>query len=298
VIGEDPLQRERIYQKLHRGTRWVYQNPGWFGNFDNCLWDIAGKVANLPVMHLIGQVRDRIPAYLTGGDGDGSVDTYRRVIDEARETWGISAYKFHNYSGGKANIPLFRAVRQAVGDDLVLINDPVCSYTLREAIEVGRVMEELGFLWLEEPFHEQELRQYQELCAALTIPVMATEMLMHDVNLCAQWLLSGATDLVRGNARSATTSVIKLAHLAELAGATIELNAGGGLAGHIHVQLQCSLPNTQYYEFFYGRADEGKERGIVNAPAIKDGCLEPSYLPGWGAEFDWDFIRRRTVAEY
>src|SRR5471030_711203 len=42
VIGADPLRREEIYQKLHRGTRWVYQTPGWFGNFDNCLWDIAG----------------------------------------------------------------------------------------------------------------------------------------------------------------------------------------------------------------------------------------------------------------
>ena len=55
-----------------------------------------------------------------------------------------------------------------MGDDYVLINDPVCSYSLRDAIEVGRVMEDLGFLWLEEPFYEQELAQYQQLCAALT----------------------------------------------------------------------------------------------------------------------------------
>ncbi len=33
VIGEDPLQRERLYQMLHKGTRWVYQYPGWFGDF-------------------------------------------------------------------------------------------------------------------------------------------------------------------------------------------------------------------------------------------------------------------------
>lgn len=66
VIGADPLRREELYQRLHHGTRWVYQTPGWFGNFDNCLWDIAGKVAGLPVCQLLGQVRDRIPAYLTG----------------------------------------------------------------------------------------------------------------------------------------------------------------------------------------------------------------------------------------
>ena len=103
----------------------------------------------------------------------------------------------------------------------MLINDPVCSYSLREAIEVGRVMEELGFLWLEEPFVEQELAPVPgAVRRAVTLPVMATEMLMHDVTLCAQWLSAGATDLVRVNARNGATGVIKLAHLAELHGAT------------------------------------------------------------------------------
>lgn len=43
-------------------------------------------------------------------------------------------------------------MRRALEDDYVLIKDPVCCYSLREAIEAGRVMEELGFLWLKEPF--------------------------------------------------------------------------------------------------------------------------------------------------
>jgi L-alanine-DL-glutamate epimerase-like enolase superfamily enzyme len=298
VVGTDPLRREEIYQRLHRGTRWVYQTPGWFGNFDNCLWDIAGKAAGLPVCKLLGQVRDRIPAYHTGGDGDGSVATYLALIARVRETWGIGAYKFHNYQGARANLRLFRQLRRELGDDYVLINDPVCSYSPREAIEVGRVMEELGFVWLEEPFYEQELRQYREVCAALTIPVMATEMLMYDANLCAQWLLAGATDLIRANARNGTTSVVKLAHFAELYGANVELNAGGGLGGHVHVQLQCALANTSYFEHFEGHRERARESGIANPPAVVDGHLSPSPLPGWGAELDWDFIKKHTVSEY
>ena len=82
VIGADPLRREELYQKLHLGTRWVYQTPGWFGNFDNCLWDIAGKVAGLPVCRLLGQVRDRIPAYHTGR---------RRRRDAPSTTWPSSS---------------------------------------------------------------------------------------------------------------------------------------------------------------------------------------------------------------
>ena len=139
---------------FHQGTRWVYQKPGWFGDFDNCLWDIAGKAAGLPVHALTGRVRDRLPCYLTGGDMDRN--GYFEHIEAAR-MMGIDAYKFHTYKGGKADIPLFEEVRNAIGPDFDLINDPVCSYDLREAIQIGRVMEELGFVWLEEPFYEQKM---------------------------------------------------------------------------------------------------------------------------------------------
>ena len=53
TIGEDPFDRERLVQKLHRATRGMFTRPGWFGAFDNCLWDIIGKVAGLPVCALI-----------------------------------------------------------------------------------------------------------------------------------------------------------------------------------------------------------------------------------------------------
>jgi L-alanine-DL-glutamate epimerase-like enolase superfamily enzyme len=298
VIGRDPLRREEIYQTLHLGTRWVYQTPGWFGNFDNCLWDIAGKAAGMPVCRLLGQLRDRFPAYHTGGDGDGSVAHYLHMIEETRQRWGIEAFKFHNYSGATKNIALFRELRRELGDDYTLINDPVCSYSLREAIEVGRVMEELGFVWLEEPFREQELKHYQELCAALTIPVLATEMLMYDMDICAQWVLSGATDLIRGNARNGTTNIVKIAHFAELYGTTVELNAGGGLGGHVHVQLQCALANTQFYEHFAYVHERARESGITNPPAVIDGHLSPSMLPGWGADIDWGYVAKRTISEF
>ena len=298
AVGENPLHRERLYQMFQKGTRWVYQKPGWFGDFDNCLWDIAGKAAGLPVHALIGRVRERIPCYLTGGDMDRA--GYLRHIDAARAI-GIDAYKFHTYKGGKADLPLFAEARALVGDDFALINDPVCSYDLREAIEVGRVMEELGFVWLEEPFHEQKMHHYQELCAALDMPVMATEMLMHDIGISTQWLMHGATDLLRANARHGTTPVLKMAHFAEMYDTTIELNAAGGLYGHVHATLGCCIDNTSYFEYMSGAADafrkEGERWGMVNAPVVRDGRIAPGGLPGWGAEWDEERFRSLIVDE-
>lgn len=298
VIGENPLERERLFQMLHKGTRWVYQPPGWFGDFDNCLWDIAGKAAGLPIWALVGRVRPRFPVYLTGGDT--SLEGYLQAIEQGK-AMGVNAYKFHSYKGGRADIPIFHKVREVVGPDYVLINDPVCSYDLREAIEVGHVMEELEFLWLEEPFHEQKMHLYQQLCQELEMPVMANEMLMHDLGLSTQWLMHGATDLLRANARHGTTQVLKMAHFAEMYGANIEMNHQGGLFGLVHAHLGCCIDNTSYYEYTStsGEAQrrQGEDWGMLNAPLVEDGHLVPPGAPGWGAEWDEQRFKKLIVRE-
>ncbi len=297
AIGESPFARERLYQMLQKGTRWVYQEPGWFGEFDNCLWDIAGKVAGLPVHALIGRVRDSLPVYLTAGDMD--LKGYLDHIEGGR-SFGVNAYKLHTYKGGKADIPLLTEVRKAVGDDYDLLNDPVCSYDLREAIEVGLAMEELDYIWLEEPMHEQKMNLYQELCSTLKIPVMATERLMHDIDLTAQWLIQGATDRLRARATFGLTQVLKLAHFAELHGTNVEFNGPGGLYGLVHAHVGCCVDNTDYYELL-GPADprrlraEGEEWGLLNAPIIEDGRIAPPDGPGWGAIWDEERLRSLTV---
>jgi L-alanine-DL-glutamate epimerase-like enolase superfamily enzyme len=299
VLGQDVRERERLFQMLHKGTRWLYQPPGWFGDFDNCLWDILGQAAGLPVYALVGRVRDRFPVYLT--HHDATLEDYLHHI-ELGHAMGIQAYKFHSFKGGQADMRIFRTVRREVGPDYALINDPVCSYDLREAIEVGHLMEELGFIWLEEPFHEQKLHDYQTLCRELTLPVMATEMLMHDMLLASQWLIQGGTDRLRANARHGTTQVLKMAHFAELHAANIEMNAQGGLAGLVHAHLGCCIDNTDYYEHFFMTADanqrEGELWGLLNGPPIVDGHIAPPDGPGWGAVWDEARFRSRIVAEY
>ncbi len=272
AVGRSPWEREALFQQFYKGTRWVYQPPGWFGDFDNCLWEILGKAARLPVYALVGRVRARLPVYLTGGDMD--IEGYLRQIEGGREV-GIQAYKFHSYKGGKADIPIYRTVRSEVGPDYALLTDPVCSYDLREAIEVGHVLEELDFVWLEEP--------------------------MHDMGLTSQWLIQGATDRLRGNARHGTTQVLKLAHLAELHNTHIELNGQGGLFGHIHAHLGCCLENTDYYKHFNAGGDglrkAGQKWGLLNAPLIEDGHIAPSDKPGWGVEWDEDQFASMVVQE-
>lgn len=296
AVGEDPMDRKRLNDKLAAATRGMFARPGWFGAFDNCLWDIAGKAAGLPVWALIGRSRDRCPAYYNYGGATKEVAVDNAL--SAREQ-GFPALKDHFRGSPESNVDWSRAVRDAVGPEVSLLADHVLAdYTYDEALYVGRALQDLDFSWFEEPLPDAEVVQLQRLCAALDIPVMALETLMHDHTLCAQYVLLGATDLVRANARHGTTPLLKLAHLAEAHGRRIELNGPGGLFGLVHAHLACAIRNTSYYEYFPGgsRDEAGTAIGLLNPPLPVDGHIQPPDAPGWGAAWDWDRFRAERVA--
>ena len=296
TIGADPCDRERLNAKLRAATRSMFTRPGWFGAFDNCLWDIAGKMAKLPIYALMGRARERCSAYYNiGGDSaEACADDARKAVE-----LGFTAVKDHLRNSADENVTWFATIRDAVGSDVVLLHDAVLSdYAFDEALRVGRALEELRFLWYEEPLPDRDQIGLQQLCTALDIPILAPESLMHDVELSALWLISGATDWVRANARLGATPLLKLAHLAELHNARIELNGPGGLFGLVHAHMVCALQNTTYYEYFPGgsRDELGKEIGLLNPPLPLDGYITPPESPGWGAEWDWDYFEKVRVA--
>jgi L-alanine-DL-glutamate epimerase-like enolase superfamily enzyme len=180
----------------------------------------------------------------------------------------------------------------------VIHDAALADYALQDALRVGRALEELRFLWFEEPLPDAQQATLQALCAALDIPIVAPESMMHNLTLSAQWLLSGATDWLRGNARHGVTATLKLAHLAELHDANIELNGPGGLFGLVHAHLVCCLGNTSYYEYFPNgsRDAAGKEIGLLNPPTPVKGRIAPPDGPGWGAEWDWERFEEQRSA--
>ena len=296
ALGEDPLDRERLFQKMKHATRQAFAPYGWFGAFDNCLWDIAGKAAGMPVCSLMGRVRERAPAYynIRGDSMEKAVEDSEMAVG-----MGFPALKDHFVQEPGDNIEWFRAVRDAVGPDVDLMHDPVGMYTFGEAVRIGRALEECDFRWLEEPMNDVRQNELQNLCDTLDIPVLNPESLTNAIDLSAQWLISGAADLLRVSARHGSTSVLKLAHLAELHGTNVEMHGAGGLFGLVHTHLNCAIANTSYYEFFPGgiRDEIGKEIGMTNPPLPSDGHMTPPQSPGWGAEWDWDYFRKKTVAE-
>jgi L-alanine-DL-glutamate epimerase-like enolase superfamily enzyme len=296
ALGEDPLARESLIGKLIAATRLMFAPPGWFGAFDNCLWDIAGKAAGLPVAALLGGARNRAAAYYN--IGGASPEAFLEDAQRATER-GFRALKDHfTDRDGRGDFAAFEAMRARFPEAELMHDAALATYDHSAALETGRALEHLGYLWLEEPLPDHDLTGLRNLCEQLALPVLAGETLMNDTALLSQWVCVGASDLIRANARHGTTAITQLAMLAAQRGTTVELNGPGGLFGLVHTHLCCGLRSVGRYEYFPdGSRDRiGLEIGLCNPPVPSEGFVSPPTGAGWGAEWDRHRFEQRRLA--
>ena len=131
VLGRDPHDREAIFQEL-----WVIDRHEAFfpvflpGPVDVALWDLCAKEANLPLYKYIGAYRDKLPVYASSN----FLPTVQDYVNEALyyKSKGIKGYKAHPAGPVEFDMKVHAAVREAVGDDFILMTDPVGDYTLDE----------------------------------------------------------------------------------------------------------------------------------------------------------------------
>jgi Mandelate racemase / muconate lactonizing enzyme, N-terminal domain/Enolase C-terminal domain-like len=132
LIGEDPIDVERLWHKM-----WVPKLTGRRGlvtraisSIDIGLWDIRGKVANLPLYKLLGGFRDRVPTYIAGGyyeEGKG----LRELAQEMEQNLRMNAKAVKIKVGGvsiREDIERIRTVRETIGPDVKLLIDANCAY--------------------------------------------------------------------------------------------------------------------------------------------------------------------------
>ena len=159
VMGQDPLERERLNALLWRRGRPASVRA--LGAIDVALWDLCGKVANMPVYQMLGACRSRIGAYASS-----AVLTDPKAYAEDARRWqeaGWHAYKIHPPQEWRDDIRVCEAVREAVGERYPLMLDSTWAYSYETALRVGRAIENLGFHWFEDPLADQDLYNYTKL---------------------------------------------------------------------------------------------------------------------------------------
>ncbi len=183
VLGADPIDRDVLWHKVYNLMR-DHGQKGMplqaLSGVDIALWDIAGKVAGLPIHKLIGGAhRTRVPVYGYGMmlKRESVADHVARFADEAAaiKGMGFAATKMKLGLGAKEDVKLAAAVRRGVGDKFDFMADANHCYTTSDAFYVGRALDELDAYWFEEPVAPEDLDGYRELRAGLRVNISGGE---------------------------------------------------------------------------------------------------------------------------
>lgn len=314
IIGEDPLNRERVWHKLYHGL----VNPALYNGLpmqgmsaiDIALWDIAGKATGLPVHALLGgALRERVMAYATGlyyVEGDDTA-----AIELVKEAEGYAAAGFQGMKmkigrlGLAGDLRRVAAVRKAIGPDLKLMVDGNLAYNAYSAKEIGRRLEDYDIFWFEEPVPAHDLEGYLEVKAGLRIAIAGGECWYTRFGF-RDFLARRAVDIAQPDIANAGgfTECQKIAGMANAFGIQVNPHVWGTaitIAASLHLAATLPLCHTAgrpgpYYQETVLEFDRTPHpiRDAIASPIFhqKDSYLEVPQGPGLGIEVDLKTVQR------
>ncbi len=275
IIGDDPALIRAIRDKLWRLTDY-HGTVGLallgIAGIDIALWDLLGRAAGQPVWRLLGARRDRVPAYAMVGWLNYDLPELRRICATAIER-GFRGVKMKVGAPTLAeDVRRIEATRAAIGDDALLMVDANQVFSRTEALRRGKVYEELGCYWFEEPLRADDTAGLAELADALTIPIASGENNFGKRQFLP--LFQGrAVDIVQPDLRRAggVTECLEIGLLADSFNIPYASHGGG-----VHLHILAALPNALFLES--GLAADG------TAPGLIDGAYQLPEEPGFGGE--------------
>ena len=283
-IGENPMLTEKMWNLVWEVDRIEEFDVRALGLLDILCWDVKSKKADLPIYQMLGGYDAKVPAYASTVTWP-TLAEYERYIKMSRDV-GFKAFKLHAWGDVRRDKELSIKLREWVGPDADLMFDGSAGWDYIDALEVGKVLQDQGFLWYEEPMREFYLGSYRKLADKLDIPILAAETSDGAHWNVASWIEDRALDMTRVSTtfKGGFTGSMKVAHASESFGMRAQVH-GSGLE---NAQLCAAISNNDYYEQLVineeqilGLADQGDL-------SIIDGMLTVSDKPGLGYEFDFD----------
>jgi len=305
LIGEDPTDVERLWEKMYRGVIYIGRRGiaiHAISGVDIALWDIKGKAEGRPVCELLGRpvAHDRIRAYASRLMPDTPEET-AEAVTELREQ-GFTAVKLGwGVLGQDAehDVRLAAAAREAGGDGVEIMIDAGLGYAAdaTEAIRVARELEQLGIYWLEEPFGPDEYEAYAELADAVEIPIAAGEQ------DATRWgfrelIERGHVDLVQPDVTrcGGISEMLRIADLADEHGVKLVPHAWkSGIIKAASLHVNAVLPGALFQEYCVAGTEINLKLTKQLLPLEADGCIAVPTAPGLGIDLDEDVFSSLRV---
>tara|TARA_R110002153_G_scaffold209708_2_gene362278 strand:- start:1977 stop:3140 length:1164 start_codon:yes stop_codon:yes gene_type:complete len=309
LIGKDARNISRIWEHIYNGTRDHYSlsrgrkfpilgrrglTISAMSGIDTALWDIKGKALGVPVVELLGgSCRDKMPAYASGGWA--KADT----IGEQ-----LLGYTSKGFSGVKMRVGIMdqtvaesikrvKAAREALPDHIKLMTDAHGTFSVPEAKQFTKGVEDCNLYWFEEPISPDNKIGTAEVRANTFIPIAAgeSEYTAFDVrDLIAERaldVLQPDCAIIGGITEAMRVSQLAHTYQLELAphcwGSAFSFMAG--------LSVAFASPSANVIEFSLGGNPMMYDLVEENITVDKEGMLVAPEKPGLGLTPNWDFVK-------
>ena len=307
LMGKDARNITRIWEHIYNGTRDHYAltrgrkfpilgrrglTVSAMSGIDTALWDLKGKALGVPVVELLGGTcRDFMPAYASGGWAKADKIGEQLLGYVAKGFKGVKMRVGIMDETVKASIERVRAAREALGDGIKLMVDAHGTFSVPEAKQFCRGVEDCDLYWFEEPISPDNRHGTAEVRAATCIPIAAGESEYTAVDV-RDLIEVRALDVVQPDSAiiGGITEAMRVAHLAHAHQLELAPHCWGSafsfMAG---VNVAFAAPAATIIEFSLGGNPMMYELVNEKIEAV-DGLIEAPKLPGLGLTLNWDFV--------
>lgn len=313
LIGEDPLQTEKIWLTLYNRLRDQGQRGltvTALSGIDIALWDIKGKHFGVPISTLLGgRFRESVRAYATGSFARAGVD---RVTDIAAEVAGYRRDGFHAVKikigfDVEEDLEVIAAVRDAIGPDMRMMIDANHGYDYLEAIELGQRAAPFGIDWFEEPVLPEQISTYEAVRAGQPIPIASGEN-WHGRYAMQEPLARRAVDIVQPDicGVGGFSEMRRVADMAAMHGVRLVPHVWGtAVCLAASLQFMAALPPNPPRRhpiepiMEFDRTENPFRQAVVQTPLEhKQGVMMIPDGPGLGIEINRDALSTYALREH
>ena len=308
LIGEDARNIEHLVHKVYLArSNYKWQGLAFWvavAYVEIAVLDLLGRVAGQSIGDLLGgRVRDQVAIYYASGNRGNTAEEEVAYLQSLIDRSGAKAVKcrlgarmMYTEDSTRRDEALIPAARKGLGDDVTIYMDANGSYDVDMGIRIGRLLEEHGVAFFEEPCPFDYYEETRAVADAMDMPIAGGEeessmrqmmwLMDYDVHQVIQPDLLYFGGLTRS---------IKVARMAASIGIDCTAHISGSALGFLYMmQFASCVPNIGPFQEFKGNTDNVPVHSASSTLQPVNGLIDIPSEPGLGVEFDPEFIAKAT----